>query len=205
MIDFRNVDIFIIIMGKQFNERGRNNQRGGGSFRGGPGGFKGGPGGRGGPRGQFDQGPPSYVVPYATFLHKSENNLVLKCTDMSRFPKFNRGVYLENKAKIGSVDEILGPLNAFYFSVKPVEGVNAKNFEEGQVFYMNPEDLLSTDRFTKPQAPRPKGPRGPPGQGKFGGGPQGQRGGFSQRGGFNQRGGPPRGNFNNRGRGSFKH
>ena len=60
---------------------------------------------------------------------------------------------------------------------------------------MNPEDLLTTDRFTKtgPKGPRPAGgaPRG--GRGGFGGG---QRGGFAggqrggQRGGFGgQRGG----------------
>ena len=182
-----------------FNQRGGGNQRGGFNQRGG-GNFRGGPN-RGGPR-QMDQGPPSYVVPYATFLHKSENNLVLKCTDLSRFPKFNRGVYLENKAKIGSVDEILGPVNSFYFSVKPVEGVDAKNFKEGQVFYMSPDDLLSTDRFTKPQAPRPKGPRGPPGQGGRPGGFGGPRqGGFNNRGGF----GGQRGGFNNRGgRGGFR-
>jgi H/ACA ribonucleoprotein complex subunit 1 len=199
-------------MGKEFNDRGGSAQRGGfrggsggfrggsGGSRGGPGNFRGGSGGRGGPRGNFDQGPPSYVVPYATFLHKSESSLVLKCTDLARFPKFNRGIYLENKAKVGSVDEIFGPVNAFYFSVKPVDGVDAKNFKEGQVFYINPEDLLSTDRFTKPQAPRPKGPRGPPGQGTFGRPQGGQRGGFAPRGGFSQRGGgAPRGGFNNRG------
>ena len=118
---------------------------------------------------------------------------------MSRFPKFNRGVFLENKAKVGTVDEILGPLNAFYFSVKPAEGVDPKSFKSGQVFYMNPEDLLSTDRFTKPQAPRPKGPPGQGGQGGFRGRPQ-QRGGFNNRGGsggFNRGGARP--SFNNRG------
>ena len=51
---------------------------------------------------------------------------------------------------------------------------------------MNPEDLLSTDRFTKPQTPRPKGAGGPK---KFGG----QAGGRPfQKGGFNKSGG----NFN---------
>ena len=174
-------------MGKQFRQAPQGNfQRGPprGPFN------KGGP--RGGPnRGSFDQGPPSYVVPYATFLHKSENNLLVKCTDMSRFPKFNRGVYLENKAKVGSVDEILGPVNAFYFSIKPVQGVDPKSFKEGQIFYMNPEDLLSTDRFTRPQTPRPKGP---PGAKRFGGpGGPGGRPPF-QKGGFNNRG--PQGNFN---------
>jgi len=53
-------------MGKEFQERGNNNNfRGAGSGR-----------GRGGdrPRPNFnrgDQGPPSYVIPYGTFLHKS--------------------------------------------------------------------------------------------------------------------------------------
>jgi len=53
-------------MGKEFQERGNNNNRGGGSGR-----------GRGGDRPRFnnnrggDQGPPSYVIPYGTFLHKS--------------------------------------------------------------------------------------------------------------------------------------
>lgn len=151
------------------------------------------------------------MVPYGTFLHKSENTFVVKCTDMTRFPKFNRGVYLENKSKVGSVDEILGPLNAFYFSVKPAEGVNPASFKEGQVFYMSPEDLLSTDRFTRPQTARPKGPPrtgGAGGRGGFGG--DRGRGGFGGdrgRGGFGGRGGP--GGFNRgrgapRGRGSFQ-
>ena len=76
-------------MGKQFgdnNNRGRpqGNNRGRGGRPGG--------GGR-----NFDQGPPSYVIPYGKYLHKSENCFLAKCTDMERVPKFNRGVYLENK------------------------------------------------------------------------------------------------------------
>jgi len=186
-------------MGKEFNEapRGGSGQRG--SF-GGRGGSRGGRGGFSNNRGGFDQGPPSYVIPYGTFLHKSENQIVVRCTDMGRFPKFNRGVYLENKAKVGSVDEIFGPLSAFYFSVKPAEGIKAESFKEGTVFYMSPEDLLTTDRFTRPQAPRPKGPPrqgGAPQRGGFGGsfgGRGGQRGGFGgNRGGFSGGRGAPRG------------
>lgn len=56
------------LMGKQF----QNNNRGGGNR----GGSRGGGGSRGAPRGRggrpgFDQGPPSFVVPYGTFLHRS--------------------------------------------------------------------------------------------------------------------------------------
>lgn len=58
-------------MGKEFNQ---NNNQGAGGNRGGPG--RGGPrggGGRGGNRGgrNFDQGPPAFVVPYGTYLHRS--------------------------------------------------------------------------------------------------------------------------------------
>ncbi len=53
-------------MGKQFEG---NNQRGGSSRGGSRGGSRGSFGG--GNRGGFDQGPPSYVIPYGTFLHKS--------------------------------------------------------------------------------------------------------------------------------------
>jgi hypothetical protein len=61
---------------------------------------------------------------------------------------------------------------------------------------MTPEDLLSTDKFTKPFAPRPKGPRpagfvkpqGGRGGGGRGGFNQGNRGGRGGRGGNNFRG-----------------
>lgn len=72
-------------MGKQF-EGNRGNFRGG--SRGGQ------RGGRPGGRPQQDFGPPSFVIPYGTFLHRCENSFVVKCTDMTRFPKFNRGIYL---------------------------------------------------------------------------------------------------------------
>lgn len=77
-------------MGKQFVQ---NNNRGGSRNRGGSG--RGGPRGGGGRGGRtFDQGPPAFVVPYGTYLHRSENCFVVKCTDPSRVPKFNRPVYL---------------------------------------------------------------------------------------------------------------
>lgn len=148
----------------------------------------------------MDFGPPSFVVPYGTYMHRSENNFVVKCTDPSRVPKFNRGVYLDTKAKVGTIDEILGPVSNFYFSVKPAEGVKADGFKEGHVLYMNPEDLLPIERWTvkRPAGPRPSGgSRGRGGAGGFGG-RGGARGGAGPRGGGFSRGGPSRG-----GRGGF--
>ena len=41
----------------------------------------------------------------------------MKCTN-EKVPYFNSPVYLENKEKIGKVDEIFGPIKDFWFSVK---------------------------------------------------------------------------------------
>lgn len=42
---------------------------------------------------------------------------MVKCTN-EKIPYFNSPVYLENKEKIGKVDEIFGPITDFYLSVK---------------------------------------------------------------------------------------
>lgn len=177
-------------------------QRGGGfGGRGGRGGYAG--GNRGGQGRGFPQGPPAFVVSFCTFVHPCENQIVLKATDMSRVPKFNRGVYLESKAKVGSVDEILGPIDSYYFSAKLEEGVKASSFKAGQVLYMNPEDLLPMERFIpKPKVPGQKGAgAGAGGRGGFRGAPRGGFRGGPPRGGGFQRGGPRGGGFQRGGRG----
>ena len=69
---------------------------------------------------------------------------------------------------------------------------------------MNPEDLLSTDRFTKPQTPRPKGAGGPKKFGGQAGGRPFQKGGFNKGGGnFNRPQGQGRPPFN-KGQGNFR-
>lgn len=80
-------------MVRTFNDNPRgnfrgNNNRGGSNFN------RGGNNQRGGGGGRFDQGPPSYVIPYCTFEHPCEQQVVLKVTDLTRVPKFNRGIYL---------------------------------------------------------------------------------------------------------------
>ncbi|XP_037414298.1 putative H/ACA ribonucleoprotein complex subunit 1-like protein 1 [Triticum dicoccoides] len=186
--------------------------RGGGGFRG-RGGDRGGRfggGGRGGGgRGRFggggggfrDEGPPAEVVEVSTFLHACEGDAVTKLTN-EKVPYFNAPIYLQNKTQIGKVDEIFGPINESYFSVKMFEGVIATSYNEGDKFFIDPMKLLPLSRFL----PQPKGstPRGG-GRGVRGGG----RGGRGGRGGFRGRGaprgrGPPRGGGRGfRGRGRF--
>ncbi|XP_010940082.1 H/ACA ribonucleoprotein complex subunit 1-like protein 2 [Elaeis guineensis] len=170
--------------------------RGGGGFRGGRDGGRGGRGGRfGGGRGGFrDEGPPAEVVEVASFLHACEGDAVTKLTN-EKIPYFNAPIYLQNKTQIGKVDEIFGPINESYFSIKMMEGIIATSYAPGDKFYIDPAKLLPLSRFL----PQPKGQsqaatrgggRGGRGVGRGGGRGGGFRGRGGPRGG---RGGPPRG------------
>lgn len=133
-----------------------------------------------------------------------------------KIPYFNAPIFLQNKTPVGKVDEILGPMNQVYFTIKPQEGIVSTSFKSGDKFYIGGDKLLPVERFL----PQPKvagvkkrggaGGRGgagrgaPRGRGGFGGGrgaPRGGRGGFAPRGA--SRGAPRggRGGFTPRGRG----
>jgi H/ACA ribonucleoprotein complex subunit 1 len=104
--------------------------------------------------------------------------MVCKLTN-KMVPYFNAGTYLENKTKIGKVDEILGPVNGSYFTVKPDGGVNATSFKDGDKVFIGPDKLLPMSRFTGENAGRGGGG----GRGAARGGRGGARGGFAARGG----------------------
>ncbi|PKU74286.1 putative H/ACA ribonucleoprotein complex subunit 1-like protein 1 [Dendrobium catenatum] len=184
---------------------GRGGFRGG--FRGGRGGGDRGGRGRGG-FGFRDEGPPSEVVEVSSFLHACEGDAVTKLTN-EKIPYFNAPIYLQNKTQIGKVDEIFGPINESYFSIKMMEGIIATSYSAGEKFYIDPAKLLPLARFlpqpkgAKPSAGRGGGRGGARGGGRFGGGRfGGGRGRGGPRGGG--RGGPPRGGrgggFRGRGR-----
>ena len=85
------------------------------------------------------------------FMHSTEGELV--CSSINtKIPYFNAPIYLENKTKIGQVDEILGPINEVYFSVKMGEGMVASSFKKGDKVYISGEKLLPLERFL----PKPK-------------------------------------------------
>ncbi len=67
-------------------------------------------------------------------------------------PFFNAPIYLQNKSQIGKVDEILGPINEVYFSVKMGEGMIATSFKKGDKLYIAGDKLLPIERFL----PKPK-------------------------------------------------
>eukprot|EP00890_Picochlorum_soloecismus_P006532 jgi/Picsp_1/703/NSC_00697-R1_h aca ribonucleoprotein complex subunit 1-like protein 1 len=168
--------------------------RGRGGFgRGDRGGFR----GRGGRGGFEPQGPPAQVVEAGLFEHPCEGEAVCKLSN-TMIPYFNAPIYLENKTQVGKVEEVFGPINSVYFTIKMSEGVVATSYNSGDKFYIDPAKLLPLDRFL----PKPKG--APSGRGR--GGRGGGRGSFGGRGGgrgsFGGRGGG-RGGFGGGGRGSF--
>ena len=71
-------------------------------------------------------------------MHECESEMICKLTHSeTKIPYFNAGIYLENKKKIGKVDEIFGPIQNVMFSVKPDPGIVAKSFEKDDVFYLS--------------------------------------------------------------------
>ncbi|KAI1207441.1 Gar1/Naf1 RNA binding region-domain-containing protein [Annulohypoxylon truncatum] len=173
--------------------------RGRGGFGGGNRGFRG--GGRGGFGGTRDFGPPDTILEMGSFLHACEGEMVCESVN-PKVPHFNAQIFLENKTAVGKVDEVLGPINQVYFTIKPSEGIQAASFKPGDRFYIGAEKLLPLEKFL----PKPKPPPGAPkvkkpsrGGGGRGGGRGGPiRGGGGRGGGGFSRGGPSRG-----GRGSF--
>ena len=172
----------------------------GGNFRGGRGG--------GGQRNNWDE-PPSYIVPIGEVMHPCEEYIILKNTYEGKVPKFNHPLYLENKSKIGVIDDVFGPISEFLFSVKCDTGVKPTSFKEGAKIYMNPEHFLNMDRFL-PQAKGSfsgsRGGRGGARGGARGGSSFGNRGGSSS---YGNRGGNSYGNrggsssYGNRGGSSY--
>ena len=100
-------------------------------------------------------------------MHSAEGEMVCRLTN-PQIPYFNAGIYLQNKSKIGKVEEILGPVNRVYFTVKPDTGVNPSSFAVDDKFYIGTDKLLPLSRFLN------EGKSG--GGGRGGGGRGGGRG-----------------------------
>ncbi|KAG6819231.1 hypothetical protein H0H93_013974 [Arthromyces matolae] len=166
--------------------------------------------GRGGGRGGFQQrdaGPPDQVLELGSFVHAVEDEMFCASLLPDKVPYFNAPVYLQNKSVIGKVDEILGPINEVFFSVKMGEGMVASSFKKGDKVYVGGDKLLPMERFL----PKPKvvggvtkrGRGGPNGRGGLRAGGRGGSGGGRgfQRGGSRGGRGGARGGFGDRGRG----
>ena len=54
-------------------------------------------------------------------------------------PLLMRSIYLQNKNKIGKVDDVFGPMNKPGLAIKPDEGVKAESFKAGDKLYADPQ------------------------------------------------------------------
>eukprot|EP01126_Amoeba_proteus_P066764 TRINITY_DN9722_c0_g1_i2.p1 TRINITY_DN9722_c0_g1~~TRINITY_DN9722_c0_g1_i2.p1 ORF type:complete len:176 (-),score=34.07 TRINITY_DN9722_c0_g1_i2:45-572(-) len=148
------------------------------SFRG-----RGGRGGRGRGRGgsgggfadNLDLDHPDQIIDFALFVHPATDMLVFKQMNVDKLPKFNAPVFLNNKQKIGTIDEIFGPINEVYFSVKPTTGIQPGSFKSGDKCCISPERLLPASMFD--EAKQTGGGRGGRGGRGAGRGVRGFRGG----------------------------
>lgn len=146
-------------------------------------GGRGGGGRGGGGRGGRDEGPPSVVVEVGQLMHDCESEMVCKLTEKeSKIPHFNAGIFLENKKKIGKVDEIFGSIHNVMFTIKPDPGIAAKSFKKDDKFFIGTDKLLPLTRFTQPGKPSGGRGGGKVTTGRFGGrsGGRGGRGGFGR-------------------------
>ncbi|KAF8526852.1 H/ACA ribonucleoprotein complex, subunit Gar1/Naf1 [Hysterangium stoloniferum] len=87
-----------------------------------------------------------------TFIHAVEDEMFCSSLMSDKVPKFNSQIFLQNKSAIGKIDEILGPINEVYFSIKMSEGMVASSFKKGDKVYIGSDQLLPIDRFL----PKPK-------------------------------------------------
>merc|ERR1711865_770789 len=110
------------------------------------------------------EGPPDAIEEIGSVSHECEDELICKCTN-ERVPHFNARVFLENKEQVGKIDEIFGPINSFYFTVKMEEGMTAASFKKGKTFYVDNMKLLPMARFLPGPSIGKKG-KGKDGKGK---------------------------------------
>lgn len=86
-----------------------------------------------------------------TFVSACEGEMVCKLNN-PKVPFFNAPIYLQDKTLIGKIDEILGPLNEIFFTVKMESGVSPATFKKDDKVYIGLDKLLPMERFL----PKPK-------------------------------------------------
>ena len=77
------------------------------------------------------------------FLHACEGEMVCEAVGSmdAKVPQFNAIMYLENKTSVGKIDEVLGPINQVFFTIKPSEGIQATSFKNGDKFFIDSQKL----------------------------------------------------------------
>lgn len=99
---------------------------------------------------------PAITSEMGSFMHAVESEMLCSSSMPTKVPYFNAPIYLQNKTQIGKVDEILGPINEVFFTVKMNDGMLASSFKKDDKVYIGGDKLLPIERFL----PKPKAPAG---------------------------------------------
>lgn len=140
--------------------------------------------------------------------------VTIPMTASTYVPYFSAFTYMTSgdkgsKIPLGKIDEVLGPINECYFSIRTEPGIQPDSIKPGTKIYIAGDKLAPVQRFLPKPEPNPGAPKvkkaagagGRGGRGGFGA-PRGRggRGGRGDRGGFRGgRGGA--GGFSSRGGG----
>jgi len=89
---------------------------------------------------------PDELVEIGSYSHACEGEIICKLTN-PKIPYFNGTIFLENKSKVGKVEEIFGPIDNSLFTIKLCDGINAESFKLGQKFHISPDKLIPLQRF----------------------------------------------------------
>ena len=94
----------------------------------------------------------------AEFSHSTPNQMVFQSL-IKDVVMFNQQVYSSPKGDtaIGKIDEILGKVDRYYFTVNPVPGVASNSLTKGTKIYLDKAFVLPIFIFTNPQ--KPTGPK----------------------------------------------
>ncbi|EER11015.1 small nucleolar RNP protein, Gar1 protein RNA binding region, putative [Perkinsus marinus ATCC 50983] len=91
-------------------------------------------------------GPPEWVEELGEMIHVCEDEMICEVPTLKSLTSMDV-CSSRTKSQIGQVDEILGPINEFYFSVKMQDGVVARSFKTGQKVYIDGNQTLPLERF----------------------------------------------------------
>lgn len=109
-----------------------------------------------GPSRQYHEGPPDQIVEIGTVLNKCEGEVV--CTALhADVVHFNAPLFTSDMVQLGRVDEILGQMHKYMFSMKLDDSQKLSSINIGDKVFVSPEKLLPLSRFLpKPDVPQKK-------------------------------------------------
>ncbi|KAF5294731.1 hypothetical protein FQA39_LY00215 [Lamprigera yunnana] len=98
----------------------------------------------------LERGSPKQVIPLGSYIYTCQDEIICK-VETDDVPFFNAPIYLENKEQIGTIVKILGNPKDYSVTIRLSENVDVSSFKKNQKLFIDPDKLLTSQRFL----PRP--------------------------------------------------